>query len=141
MSNHNHPVHRAPAHCPVCTADLVTTRLGCDECGTELGGRFERCRFCSLEPEQLELLTVFLASRGNLREVAKHQQVSYPTARGRLSALLASLGIDEMTTVPEAEQDQDAESRGPTPRTRDEVLAEVAAGRISPSEAAALLRG
>ena len=93
MSEH---LHRAPAKCPVCAHELSTSRLSCAGCGTELVGQFERCRFCTLPPQQLELLTVFLASRGNLREVARHQGVSYPTARARLAGLLAALGLDEI---------------------------------------------
>ncbi|WP_420175863.1 DUF2089 domain-containing protein [Luteococcus sp. OSA5] len=118
--------HRAPADCPVCSHELITTRLGCAHCGTELAGRFERCGFCALNAQQAELLTVFLASRGNLREVAKAQQVSYPTARARLSSLLQALGIEE----------QGAEPSAPT---RAEVLAQVEAGELTPAEAARLL--
>ena len=42
-------------------------------------GQHDRLR---IETET-ELLRVFLASRGNLREVEKHLGVSYPTARAR----------------------------------------------------------
>jgi hypothetical protein len=66
--------------------ELVTSRLGCPGCGTELSGHFARCDFCALDAKELELLRVFLSSRGNLREVEKHLGVSYPTARARFTA-------------------------------------------------------
>lgn len=139
QATHDHSPYRAPADCPVCAGELLTTRLGCPGCSSEVGGRFQRCRFCALDTTQLELLTVFLASRGNLREVAKQQQVSYPTARARISGLLAALGIEE---IGGSESEPEPEPVGePRALTRDELLAAVAEGRLEPSEAARLIAG
>ena len=89
---------KAPAHpprdCPVCGERMHLTRLSCDGCGTELSGEFHACEFCSLRPEQRELLRVFLAARGNLKELERHLGVSYPTARARFAELLSALGIE-----------------------------------------------
>ena len=116
--------YRPPTDCPVCGEELVTTRLGCPGCGTELSGQFARCDFCALDAKELELLRVFLSSRGNLREVEKHLGVSYPTARARFTELLVKLGLagDETPSDP-----------------REQVLAQVSAGTLSPEQAAALL--
>ncbi|MFT4109371.1 DUF2089 domain-containing protein [Propionicimonas sp.] len=120
--------YRAPSECPVCGGELVTTRLGCHNCGSELAGEFGHCDFCALDDNQTELLRVFLASRGNLREVEKHLGVSYPTARARFTALLVKLGL--------------AGDVEPAPAmTRDQVLSEVASGALSPGEAADFLAG
>lgn len=142
MSEH---LHRAPAKCPVCAHELSTSRLSCAGCGTELVGQFERCRFCTLPPQQLELLTVFLASRGNLREVARHQGVSYPTARARLAGLLAALGLDEIGQEEPEPDGAVVEPEPPgeaieAPSTRQSVLTAVADGRITPQQAAELIR-
>jgi len=118
--------HRAPSACPVCGDQLAVTRLGCESCGTELAGMFTPCGFCGLDDRETEMLRVFLASRGNLREVEKHLGVSYPTARARFADLLTKLGL--------AGEDEPAA----TP-TRDQILSEVAAGVLSPTEAQALL--
>lgn len=115
--------HRAPQECPVCSAALEVTRLGCASCGTELAGAFRQCPFCALDEAELETLTVFLTSRGNMREVEKHLQVSYPTARQRFGQLLDKLGLGADPAAPD----------------RDQVLADVAAGRISVDEAQRLL--
>ena len=119
-------VYHAPTDCPVCGGELITTRLGCRSCGTELAGDFATCDFCSLDERETELLRVFLASRGNLREVEKHLGVSYPTARSRFTRLLVKLGLA-------------GESEAPPALTRDQVLAEVASGALAPAEAAVLL--
>ena len=119
--------HRAPSDCPVCGDRLATTRLGCASCGSELAGFFTSCEFCALSPGETEMLRVFLASRGNLREVEKHLGVSYPTARLRFADLLRKLDL--------------ADDPEPEPRlSRDQILAEVASGALQPAEAQELLR-
>ena len=118
--------HHAPSACPVCGDRLAVTRLGCGTCGTELAGLFAPCDYCALDERESEMLRVFLASRGNLREVEKHLGVSYPTARARFNDLLRKLGLG---TVEEA----------PTAPTREQILSEVASGALSPDEAQALL--
>jgi hypothetical protein len=87
---------------------------------------FRTCEFCALNDKEIEMLRVFLASRGNLREVEKHLGVSYPTARLRFAAVLAKLGLGE-TAEPEAAL------------TRDQILSEVASGALSPAEAQELI--
>lgn len=126
MTGDRRPRHRAPADCPVCGGPLVATRLGCHGCGTELAGEFGSCDFCALEDKELDLLRVFLASRGNMREVEKHLGVSYPTARARFTALLMKLGLA-------------GEADSAPVMTREQVLSEVASGALSPEEGATLL--
>ncbi len=117
--------HRAPTTCPVCSHDLITLRVGCPSCGTEISGQFEPCRFCRLDAADVELLEVFLRSRGNLRDVQAHLGVSYPTARQRFTDLLVRMGLGDS-------RDQvDSAS----------VLRDLAAGRISVDDAEALLEG
>ncbi len=41
------------------------------------------------------MLRVFLASRGNMKDLERHLGVSYPTARARFDALLSKLGLGE----------------------------------------------
>jgi hypothetical protein len=118
--------HRAPSDSPVCGAELAVIRLGCPSCGTELAGVFRPCEFCALNDKETEMLRVFLASRGNLREVEKHLGVSYPTARLRFAELLEKLGLGE-ATEPE------------TALSRDQILSEVASGALSVAEAQELI--
>ena len=117
---------RAPSACPVCGDRLAVTRLGCGTCGTELAGEFAPCDYCALDDRESEMLRVFLASRGNLREVEKHLGVSYPTARARFNELLRKLGLA-------------ATEEPPTVLTRDQVLSEVASGALTPEAAQELL--
>jgi hypothetical protein len=125
--------HRPPTTCPVCSESLITLRLGCPSCGTELSGHFETCRFCRLGTTDMEILEVFLRSRGNVRDVQAHLEVSYPTARARLSEVLDRLGLGEA-------QDPSAASPATAPEVNTAaVLADLAAGRLDVAEAEALL--
>jgi hypothetical protein len=119
------PEHRPPRDCPVCSHRLALTRLGCPSCGTEISGGFAPCAYCGLSDEDLDLLRVFLVSRGNMKELERHLGVSYPTARQRFADVLGRLGFDDAKVVPP---------------DREQVLADLAAGRISVDEAETLLR-
>ena len=124
---HERIEHRAPSDCPVCGAQLAIIRLGCAACGTELAGVFQPCEFCALNDKEIEMLRVFLSSRGNLREVEKYLGVSYPTARLRFAELLEKLGLGEAAE--------------PEPAlTQDQILSEVASGALSPAEAQELIK-
>lgn len=137
-------LYHAPADCPVCGDDLIVTRKGCLKCGTELAGEFASCAYCALDDADLDLLRVFLASRGNLREVEKHLGVSYPTARARYDAMVTKLGIGS-EAAPEREDTTDAdgaaesESTGQHGTPQEQILARVSAGEISAEVAAQLI--
>jgi hypothetical protein len=115
------PARRPPSNCPVCNHRLATTRLTCPECSTELSGAFAQCEFCVLTDEDRDVLRVFLASRGNMKELERHLGVSYPTARARFDSLLAKIGIE----------------RAPVPASpsRVELMEQVARGEIDVDEA------
>jgi hypothetical protein len=117
----------------VCSESLITLRLGCPSCGTELSGHFETCRFCRLGAADLEILEVFLRSRGNVRDVQAHLEVSYPTARLRLIEVLDRLGLGD-AAGPVA-----ASTPAARPIDPGAILADLAAGRLDVAEAESLL--
>lgn len=125
----NQRLKQAPRNCPVCGDILALTRLSCDECGTELAGHFPTCEYCSLATEDRETLRVFLASRGNMKEVQSHLEVSYPTARARFDGILAKLGIQ--ATDGEEIPLQDEEEK----KISSETLDALAQGEIDVEEA------
>lgn len=126
---HDHVTHQPPRDCPVCGDMLHVTRLACDTCGTELTGRFTSCAYCSLGAQDQKILSVFLASRGNMKELARELGVSYPTARLRYAELLSRLGIEEMGGVGAVTE----------PVDREVVLRRLAAGELDLDEATELL--
>lgn len=120
--------YRPPRDCPVCSSRLHTTQLGCPHCGTGIVGSFRPCDFCGLDDGDLAMLRVFLASRGNMRDLERHLGVSYPTARARFDDLLRRLGLSASGVAP----------AGPPPPGAAERLATLQAlaeGRLDVTEA------
>src|ERR671911_3215108 len=91
--------------CPVCEGELLISRLHCRSCGTALEGEFGVGRFGRLSKEQLALLESFLRARGNLKEMERELGISYPTVRGRVDALVRSLGFGDQPAGDDAEED------------------------------------
>ena len=147
-------VHDVIATCPVCSGELTIARLHCRTCGTALEGEFGVGRFGRLDREQMSLLESFLRSRGNLKEMERELGISYPTVRGRVDALIRSLGLSDGE---ESDVDDDfgagfgdevGESAADEARAADEdvaakrraILERLARKEISADEAAAKLR-
>ena len=132
--------YRPPRDCPVCSSRLETTQLGCPHCGTGLVGHFAPCDFCGLDDADLDMLKVFLVSRGNMRDLERHLGVSYPTARARFDDLLRRLGLGSSAATA-AGASPDA-GPGPAVSTETERLATLRAlaqGDLDVEEARARL--
>jgi len=125
--------YRPPRDCPVCSSSLQVTQLGCPTCGTGLSGSFESCEFCGLDTPDRDLLRVFLASRGNMKELERHLGVSYPTARARFEDLLRKLGLGATTTT--AASPPLPAPAGPTDQERLAMLRAVATGDVAVEQA------
>lgn len=111
-------------YCSICQNTLEAERLHCAACGLAYEGRFGLPRLARLKPAEQELAERMLLAAGNLKEVAGAIDVSYPTLRKRLDALILRL---------HALRDEDAA------RTRT-LLDEVEAGTRSAEEAARLIK-
>jgi hypothetical protein len=107
--------------CPICEASLKVTELSCPSCRTKIVTDLETCPFCNLKADALRFLTIFLKSRGNIKEVEKELGISYPTVRKRLDDLLSGLGLEVTPTA--------------TPRRRTEVFERLRKGEISVDDA------
>jgi hypothetical protein len=139
-------VHDVIATCPVCTGELTITRLHCRSCGTALEGEFGVGRFGRLDREQLSLLESFLRSRGNLKEMERELGISYPTVRGRVDALVRTLGLaDGSAEADEDPEDHEAEASdaadvADAAAERRQILERLARKEIDADEAATALR-
>jgi hypothetical protein len=114
-------VHKQPGHCPVCGGDMIIRELECPTCEVTIRGSFDTCPFCVLNAEQLQLIKIFLKSRGNIKEVERELGISYPTVRGRLDEITRTLGFTPAR--PEV-----------TPVMKEELLAKLESGEIDADE-------
>ncbi|HYG60448.1 MAG TPA: DUF2089 domain-containing protein [Symbiobacteriaceae bacterium] len=119
---------RMISRCPVCSEELVVTRLRCNHCETAIEGTFEVSKFNRLSKEHLEFVEIFLKSRGNIKEVERELGISYPTVRGRLDAVLEALGYRVDPVVAEEV------TRGKQTK-RKEILDALNRGELSSEEA------
>lgn len=107
---------------------MIITNLACQNCRTKIEGEFLPCKFCRLPSEQVEFIEVFLKCRGSIKDVEKELGISYPTVRNRLDNVLHSLGYK----VDKVDNSEDIK--------RQDILASLEKGEITPEEAAQQLR-
>jgi hypothetical protein len=117
----------------VCGEVLTITRLHCRACDTTIEGQFYTGPLSQLTPDQLQFVETFLQCQGKLNGVEKKLGISYPTVRSRLRDVIVAMGY-EMSP----EEDDSEYSRE---ETRRQTLDDLAAGRISSTEAISRLRG
>ena len=139
-------------NCPVCGNGMVISRLSCRNCGSALEGAFSLRdqssgfdtqlwqsgapgdearygRLARLDGTQLEFVEIFLRCRGIIKNVEDMLGISYPTVKARLANVLATMGFGPEEDLPVADRR----------RVRREILAELAAGRMSTDEALQIL--
>lgn len=121
---------RRIGNCPVCGSPVVPTELTCPACNINFRGRFDNCRFCGLEGEQLRLFEAFVRSRGNLAEVQREVGISYPTVVNRLDAILETIGLKRKEVSPPA----------PSAQERNAILDSLEAREIDAEAAMRLLK-
>ncbi|WP_289292991.1 DUF2089 domain-containing protein [Romboutsia ilealis] len=86
-------MHKVITKCPVCTKEMKIMKLKCNHCNTTIENEFSISKFDRLSKEQLNFVEVFLACRGNIKDVEKQLGISYPTVRGKLDEINHELGL------------------------------------------------
>jgi hypothetical protein len=124
----NPAAHQVLTRCPVCGDDLRIVRLECQACGSALQGNFTLGRLARLTREQLQFVEVFIRNRGKIKDVEEELGISYPTVVARLNEVVAAMGFE----VKQEDTDMAARRQG--------ILDELAAGKLSASDAASRLR-
>jgi hypothetical protein len=110
--------------CPSCGGEMVITRLSCTQCDTEVTGSFQGSIFSQLAPEDLRFVEMFVACRGNVKEMERESGLSYWTIRGKLNDIINELKLDQNPPTPL-----------PPANARRTILDALARGEISVKEA------
>ena len=113
--------------CPICDDELHVSTLSCDNCKTNIEGKFDLCKFCKLTNEQQSFVEIFIKSRGNIKEIEKEMGISYPTVRSKLENVIEALGYSPKYEEPKV--------------NKKEVLEQLSKGEITSEEAVKLLQG
>lgn len=115
--------------CPICSGELIATRLDCTNCHGAVEGEFELGLLKSLTGEQLQLISLLVKNRGNMNRVATDLGVHYNTVRNRMDELAAAMGFQETTPPPAAAE-----------RPNLSLLEQLGRGELSPEEALQALK-
>ncbi|WP_304970039.1 DUF2089 domain-containing protein [Romboutsia ilealis] len=86
-------MYKVITKCPVCIKEMKIMKLKCNHCNTIIENEFSISKFDRLSKEQLNFVEVFLACRGNIKDVEKQLGISYPTVRGKLDEINHELGL------------------------------------------------
>ncbi|MDE0021975.1 MAG: DUF2089 domain-containing protein [Candidatus Poribacteria bacterium] len=115
--------------CFSCGGELVIRQYECPDCGVSIAGSFERNRFTKLSSDAQSFLLLFIKNRGNLREVERELDISYPTVRNRLNRIIRDLGlaVDQKWSPSEIASERSA------------IVQELNDGKLTPDEAEELL--
>lgn len=121
-----------PAHSPFDDGQIIVTRFYCPGSDVTVEGQFAvEMPFAQLSPEQLRFVETFVRCEGKLSHMERELGISYPTIRSRLHEVIRALGYEpgkeEKTEISDA--------------TRQQILNDLEAGRISFDEAMARLEG
>ena len=117
-----------PAKCPTCEEKLNVTELKCNNCQTKISGDFYLDELFQLNYELQQFLKIFIKTRGNIKNMEKELDMSYPTVRNKLNELIKTLGYED-DFVEEEQQEK-----------RREILDMLEAGEIEAVEAAQKLQ-
>ena len=77
-----------PTTCPACSSELEVITLVCEQCKTEIQGRYQLPPLVSLSPDEQSFIVDFIKASGSLKEMAKLLGLSYPTVRNRLDEII-----------------------------------------------------
>lgn len=124
-----------PSRCPICGGEVYVTRLVCRECETALEGRFTPVSpvtaFSQLTAEQLAFVETFVRCEGKINRVEKELNLSYPTIRNRLHAVIQAMGYQPIDEPPAVL----------SPTERQAILDALDRGEITFEEAMQKLKG
>lgn len=112
--------------CPVCQSQLLATKLTCPNCHTEITGQFTLSKFSYLNKDEMKFVETFVILRGNIKEMEKELDISYPTVKKYLDNIIQKMGYP---VQPNVEVDNEA------------ILNQIKNGEINVDQAIELLKG
>lgn len=84
-----------PTNCPSCNSALKVKSLYCENCETEVNGKYELPVLIQLTEEEQRFILDFVKSSGSLKEMAANMKLSYPSVRNRLDEIIDKIKTNE----------------------------------------------
>ncbi|MCW3122681.1 MAG: hypothetical protein JWQ38_2173 [Flavipsychrobacter sp.] len=80
-----------PHICPSCSSTLMVKSLVCDQCETEVSGKFGLPLLASLTQQEQDFIIDFVKCSGSLKVMAQNLGLSYPTVRNLLDDVITKV--------------------------------------------------
>lgn len=79
--------------CPVCGRKLQVTRLSCKSCGIDITGEFDNgMALHDLDEKEFKFMIDFVRCSGNIKEMERLYNLSYPTVKKKMDLVIEKLG-------------------------------------------------
>ncbi len=88
-----------PRICPICKEPLIISELYCLNCNVKIQGKFDIPNLLILDDDMMTFLKIFLVARGNIKEVERQLNISYPTVKKKLDELINTLGLESQIFI------------------------------------------
>ena len=82
-----------PSVCPACSNGLNVKSLICQNCLTEVQGRYYLPPLAGLSLDDQQFILDFIKASGSLKEMAGLLGLSYPTVRNRLDEIIERIKL------------------------------------------------
>jgi hypothetical protein len=84
------------SECPVCGSDLKVSEYTCGSCRTKIKGDFIcESGMGEMDKEITDFIKVFIMAEGNIKQVEKLMNCSYPKVKNLLRKAKSALNIEE----------------------------------------------
>lgn len=110
--------------CPICQNQLQISQFSCSSCRTSYEGHFVLPRLARMSKNDRQLAEAFLFAGGNLKDLAEHLGISYPTVRKQVDAMMDAL----------------RQLRDEDQKHIEQIMSDMEAGRVSGSEGLRLIK-
>jgi len=111
------------AKCPECGRHMIPVACRCHKCGIKMEGNFTASILAQLSPDDQALIVAFVRSFGSIKKIQELLEVSYPTAKARITDLIKRL--DSTMEAPENRESKVLEKLSKGDITFSEALEEL----------------
>ena len=81
-------------NCPICGQKMVVSQLSCKRRDTSISGSFSLSKFDYLSQQEQEFALTFIKNAGNIKQIEKEMNISYPTVKKMLDSVIKNLGFE-----------------------------------------------
>jgi len=117
--------------CPYCSEEMSVAACRCDRCQVEIRGDFPPVPLGNLPTAHQRFIEIFVLASGNLKEIATHAGVSYPTVRSRLDKIIAALREEITAQIEVGKEGGAVEGGGAKRNERGKTAAEDASPSVA----------